>query len=116
MCESDFTRSSSFSPLSLFLSPFSTSLSFAIETHFEKHIVRNLRRKILLLNVDACELQLESVEQADRSVSMILEEASDENDENDEVASAGSRPARKLQAVAVKVLHPGIKGQLKYLL
>ncbi|KAM0729486.1 putative aarF domain-containing protein kinase 2 [Formica fusca] len=33
-------------------------------------------------------------------------------DESDEFASTSTR-ARKLQAVAVKVLHPGIKGQLK---
>ncbi|XP_014489555.1 PREDICTED: uncharacterized aarF domain-containing protein kinase 2-like [Dinoponera quadriceps] len=46
-----------------------------------------------------------------RCVSMILDEVpDDENDENGEVAP---RAARKLQAVAVKVLHPGIKGQLK---
>lgn len=52
----------------------------------------------------------------DRFISIILDEAPNENDENDEVAPAGSRAARKLQVVAVKVLHPGIKGQLKYLL
>lgn len=33
--------------------------------------------------------------------------------ESDEFESTNPR-ARKLQAVAVKVLHPGIKGQLKY--
>lgn len=34
-------------------------------------------------------------------------------DESDEFASTSPR-AKKLQTVAVKVLHPGIKGQLKY--
>lgn len=108
----DFTRTAVF-----FFSR--ASISFTFETHFKEHIARARVQytmcKILLLNArPPMHVNYSWSPQVDRSVSMLLEEAPGENDENDEVAPAG--PARKLQAVAVKVLHPGIKGQLKYLL
>ncbi|XP_032684508.1 uncharacterized aarF domain-containing protein kinase 2-like isoform X4 [Odontomachus brunneus] len=62
--------------------------------------------------IDLNEIAGITVAGANPQVSRFVEnEAPNENDENDKVAPAG--PARKLQAVAVKVLHPGIKGQLK---
>ncbi|EFN88692.1 Uncharacterized aarF domain-containing protein kinase 2 [Harpegnathos saltator] len=64
--------------------------------------------------IDLNEITGVAVAARDSRVSRFVEnETPDENDKNDVAAPAGPRAARKLQAVAVKVLHPGIKGQLK---